>query len=150
MYVHYLKRLCDYFLAFYVAGYDHTLATGDWLVLVGMVPPVLMFRVYWLCRSLLLVELFIDAFTFFSQVLFSLAALVWALGLGFFILHMHIHCYKVSYHTHSWISGTHINICNPIDHITGKDRKNLLLSIPSVGNKSRIFWSIRVKQASHN
>jgi hypothetical protein len=45
MYVHYFTRLCDYFLAFYVAGYDHTLATGNWLVLEGMVPPVLMFRV---------------------------------------------------------------------------------------------------------
>ncbi len=45
--------------------------------------PVPMLIEDWFCHSLLLVELFIDAFSFFPWMLFGLAALIWALGLGF-------------------------------------------------------------------
>ncbi len=48
------------------------------------------------CHSLLLVELFIDAFTFFPQVLFGLATLVWMPGLGFSVADMPTLCYNQS------------------------------------------------------
>ncbi len=81
-----------------------------------------------------LVELFIDAFTFYSRVLFGLAALVQVLGLGFSAAHMRACCYKVNYHTHSEISFTYIHCFNHIDHITSEDRMDLPFLTPSVGN----------------
>jgi hypothetical protein len=136
MYVHYITRLCEYFLAFYVTGYVHTWDIGMWLVLVrnGLSCPMLI--VDWLCHTLLLGELFIDVFTFFPRVLFGLVVLVWALGLGFPMPHMHTHCYKLNYHIQSWISGTHIHIVNHIYHISGKDQTDLLFPTPSVGNNN--------------
>jgi hypothetical protein len=71
-----------------------------WLVLVESVYLVPMLTVDESCHSLLLVGLFIDAFTSFPWVLFGLAAPVWALGLGFSAPHMHRCYYKVNYHIH--------------------------------------------------
>ncbi len=75
------------------------LASGwCWYELVHHIP---MLTVGWSFHSLLLVELFIDAFTFFPRVLFGLAAQVWGLGLGFSIPHIQTCCYKVDYHIYS-------------------------------------------------
>jgi hypothetical protein len=95
-----------------------------------LVHPVPVLTVDWLCHALLLVELFIDAFNFFSWVLCCLAALVWTLILRFSIPHMYTNCYKAITHTYSWISSTYIHIFNHINH-----RIDLLLPTCSVGNK---------------
>ncbi len=150
MYVHYITRLCEYFLAFYVTGYVHTWDIGMWLVLVrnGLSCPMLI--VDWLCHTLLLGELFTDVFTFFPRVLFGLAVLVWALGLGFPMPHMHTHCYKLNYHIHSWISGTHIHIFNHIYPITGKDQTDLLFPTPSVDNNNILIFDIKCRKKFQN
>jgi hypothetical protein len=44
----------------------------------------------------------------FPPMLFGLATLVWVVVLVFSIPHLRTCCYKVSYHTHSWISSTYI------------------------------------------
>jgi hypothetical protein len=58
------------------------LSYGKWLVLMQICPscPLVTYLKDFLCHSLLLVALFIDAFTFFPWVLFGSSALVWVLG----------------------------------------------------------------------
>jgi hypothetical protein len=151
MYVHYITRLCDCFVAFYVAESDHTGAPPVWLVLVWIGPScphahsrlILLLPsagwTVWRCLTL------------FPQMQFGLAAPVWVLGVGFSIPHMHTCCYKVNYHIHSWIGGTHAHILNHIDHITGEDQTNFLLPTPSVWNSniiessSQALWTDFIK-----
>jgi hypothetical protein len=92
-----------------------------------LVHPVPMLTVDWSCHSLLLVQLFIDTLTVFSQVLFGLATLLWVLGSGFSVSHMHLRCHKVNCQIHSEIGGTHTHNFNHTDHITSGDRVVLLL-----------------------
>jgi hypothetical protein len=106
------------------------LACG-WCQLVHPVPTL---TVDWSCHSLLLVQLFIDTLTVFSQVLFGLATLVWVLGSGFSVSHMHLSCHKVNCQIHSEIGGTYTHNLNHTDHITSEDRVVLLLLTPFVGN----------------
>jgi hypothetical protein len=71
LYVHYFTRLYDYFLGFHVANMIilELLACGwCWCKLVRP--------------------------AFFPRLLFALAALVWALGLGFSSPRIHTHYYK--------------------------------------------------------
>ncbi len=95
-----------------------------------LVHPVPMLTVDWSCHSLLLVELFIDSYTFFPRVMFGLAALVWVIGLGFLLLTCsHVATNKLSYKQQGR-QHIYINFLNFFF------RTDLLLLTPSVGNSS--------------
>ncbi len=100
-----------------------------------LVNPVPMLTVDSSCHSLLLVELFIDAFTIFSWVLFGLAAQNLGARPGIFgCTYVHTSLWnKVSY-TQSKMGGTYTYMFNPTDHTICQDRSYLLFLTPSVGH----------------
>jgi hypothetical protein len=121
-----------------VAEYDLTWATGVWLVLVRIGPSCHMLTVGWSCHSLLLVELFIDAFTLFPQVLFGLATLIWGAWLGIFgYTHVHASLWIGLSYIHSKMGDTHIIYY--IDRNIGVGWLDSLFLTPSVGHRSVLF-----------
>ncbi len=69
-----------------------------WYILVH---PICMLTVDWSCHSLLLIELFIDAFTLFPTGAAWLGCPNLGTWLGILATHMYTHCYGVVYHTYT-------------------------------------------------
>ncbi len=125
MYIHYFTRLCDYSLHILLLNMTilELLACGwCWCKLVHPVP---MLTLDWLCHSLLLFEVFIDAFTCIPW-----GRLAWLPQFRCvaqdFLFNTCTCCYKVNYHTHSWISDIYINIYTffiHIDHVLARLRR---------------------------
>ncbi len=96
-----------------------------------LVHPVSRLTVDWSCHSLLLVRLFIDAFTLFFK------GIVWLGNLGAWLgiftnTYLHTLLWNGLSYIHSKTGVTHIYGINHIHHAIGKDLSDLLMSTPSV------------------
>jgi hypothetical protein len=97
-YVHYITRSCENSSCILYCGLEQLVRGWPWCELVYPVP---MLTVDWSCQSLLLVELFKDAFTLFPMGTVWLCCTNLSAWIGFSAAYMYTHCYGVGHHTYT-------------------------------------------------